>query len=313
MDMRNSGYDGRTMVYAFYADSRGFVLEAPDYVAFPTTAKQLHFLVIKGFLPMPGITKNEIWDKSKADLFFKGIASFQAAWLVTQVNARGVQHLPVTLLELSTVALIICSRATFFFWFWKPLDVNTPTKLKLEATIAEVLIKAGEKAGTPYEDTPLDFIEPRTYTSSQLPLGQFWGEQKRPLPRLPNDRGSIIISLAIPTSAFSLLHLIGWNFNFPTTEEQLLWRWTCISMVVVLGIGCFDEAGSIILEGYTTTGLTNLVRYKLRWPTNLLFLIPGFLYMSSRLIVIIEVIISLRLLPAGCFEVVQWSELLPHL
>jgi len=52
--------------------------------------------------------------------------------------------------------------------------------------------------------------------------------------------------------------------------------------------------------------------YKLRWPTNLLFLIPGFLYMSSRLIVIVEVVISLRLLPSGCFEVVDWTQVLPH-
>lgn len=83
-------------------------------------------------------------------------------------------------------------------------------------------------------------------------------------------------------------------------------------MGIVLGIGCFVEAGSIIFDGYTTTGLTNLGGYKLKWPTNLLFLIPGFLYISARLIVIVEVVISLRLLPAGYFEVVQWSEIFPH-
>ena len=318
MDMKTSGFGSWTMIHAFYADSGGFVLAAPDYVTFPITAKQLHFLTVKGFLLMPMITKDEIWDKSKADLFAKGIASFQAAWLVTQVIARGIQHLPITLLELSTVALITCSGATFFFWFWKPLNVNTPTILRLDVTIAEILVQAGDKAKNPFEDTPLDFIEPRVYTSSQLPFGRLWSEPRRPLPRLPNDRDSrlhnlpIIISLAIPTSAFSLLHLIGWNFDFPTIQEQMLWRWTCVAMGIVLGIGCFVEAGSIIFDGYTTTGLTNLGGYKLTWPMNLLFIIPGFLYMSARLIVIIEIIISLRLLPAGCFEVVQWSELLPH-
>ena len=92
----------------------------------------------------------------------------------------------------------------------------------------------------------------------------------------------------------------------------MLWRWTCVSIGVVLGVGCFVETGSIIFDGYTTIGLTNLGGYKLKWPMNLLFKIPGILYMSARLIVIIEIIISLRLLPAGCSEVVQWSELLPH-
>ena len=83
-------------------------------------------------------------------------------------------------------------------------------------------------------------------------------------------------------------------------------------MGIILGIGCFVEAISIVVDGYTTTGLTTLNGYKLRWPTNLLFLIPGFLYMSSRLIVIVEVVISLRLLPSGCFEVVDWTQVLPH-
>lgn len=63
---------------------------------------------------MPKITE-EIWDKSKADLFAKVVASFQMAGLVAQVTARGLQHLPITLLEISTVALITCTGATFFF------------------------------------------------------------------------------------------------------------------------------------------------------------------------------------------------------
>lgn len=317
-DMHESGQLDWTMIHAFYADSGGFVLQAPDCVAFPITAKQVHYLVRQGHLPMPTITKEEIWDKSKADMFAKTIASFQAVWLVAQVIARAIQHLPVTLLELSTVALITCTGAALFFWFRKPLNVETPTMLNLEITIAEVLVQAGDKAETPFQDTPLDFVEPNLYTSSQMPMGQFWGVQERPLPRFPNDRDSrlhnlpTIIILAIPTASFSLLHLIAWNFEFPTREEQLMWRWTCISMGIILGIGCFVEAISIVVDGYTTTGLTTLNGYKLRWPTNLLFLIPGFLYMSSRLIVIVEVVISLRLLPSGCFEVVDWTQVLPH-
>lgn len=317
-DMQQLGQQDWTMIHAFYADSGGFMLQTADYVSFPITAKQLHYLVQRGHLQMPKISKEEIWDKSKADMFAKAVASFQAIWLVAQVVARGIQHLPVTLLELSTVALIMCTGATLFFWFFKPLNVDTPTILVLDATIAEVLVQAGDKAEAPFQDTPLDFIEPNLYTSSQLPLARCWGVQERPLPRIPNDRDSrlhsfpIIVSLAVPTSAFSLLHLIGWNFEFPTTQERLLWRWTCISMGTILGTGCFVEAASIVFDGYTTTGLTTLNRYKLRWPTSILFFVPGILYMSARLIVIVEIVISLRLLPAGCFEVVNWSELLPH-
>lgn len=318
-EMQTSGYHDWTMVHAFYADMGGFVLESPDSQPFPITAKQMHYLISRGHLRMPKITKEEIWDKSKADMFAKCVASFQAAWLVAQVISRGIQHLRTSLLELSTVALVTCAGATIYFWLSKPLNVDTPTVISLRTSIAEVITQAGEGVEASWQDTPLDFIEPNIYTSSQLPFGKHLGVKERPLPRLPNDRDSrlhnfhTIVVLAVPTASFSLLHLIGWNFDFPTPLEQLLWRWTCVAMGIILGSGCLIEAISIVAEGYTTSGLTTLNGYKLRWPTNLLFFVPGFLYMSARLIVIGEIVASLRYLPPGCFEVVQWSEIFPHM
>ena len=72
------------------------------------------------------------------------------------------------------------------------------------------------------------------------------------------------------------------------------------------------KAASIVIDGYTTSGLTTLNKYKLRWPTNLLFLIPGTLYVVGRVITIVEIVVSLRLLPAGCFKTVQWTNVIPH-
>ena len=317
-EMKELGQGKWTIVHAFYADSGGFLLHIEDNLAFPVTAKQLHYLVQKGHLAMPQITKREIWDKSKADGFAKTIASFQAGWLVAQVIARGIQHLPVTLVELSTVALLTCTVATAFFWFQKPLGVETPTELHLNVSMTQMLEHVGDVAKAPFRDTPMDFVESHIYTSRQLPLSQYWGVQGRPLPRIPNDRDprlhnfEIILVITIPTAAFSLLHLIAWNFEFPTKTELLLWRWTCVSMSVLLGTYCAIEAASIVAEGYTTTGLTSMNSYKLRWPTNLLFLVSGSLYMCGRVIVLIEIAISLRLLPAGCFETVQWTQLIPH-
>ena len=79
-------------------------------------------------------------------MFAKVVASFQAAWLVAQVVARGIQHLSVTLLELSTIALITCTGAALLFWFNKPLNVETPTTLELEFSVTEILVRAGKSA-----------------------------------------------------------------------------------------------------------------------------------------------------------------------
>lgn len=118
-EMKALRYESWSMVHAFYADSGGFVLQARDSTPFPITAKQIQYLVVSKYMPLPAISRAEIWDKSKADRFAKYIACLQAGWLVLQVVARAVQHLPITLLELSTVALISCTAATFFFWFCK--------------------------------------------------------------------------------------------------------------------------------------------------------------------------------------------------
>ena len=318
-DMHNSGYSEWTTVHGFYADMGGFMLQSPDYIEFPVNAKQVHFLVSKGYMSMPAITRREIWDKSKADKFAKAFACLQALWLVAEVVMRGFQRLAVAPLELSTVALVTCTGAAVFFWSSKPLNVETPTVVYSDVPLSKILMSAGEGAQTPFKDTPLDFIEPNLYTSSQFPFNKYWGVQERPLPRLPNDRDShlhnlkLVLSLALPTAAFSLLHLIAWNFEFPTEAERHLWRWTCVSMGVVLGGGCLVEAGSIIFSNYTSTGLTTLRSYKLRWPHNMMFFIPGFMYFSSRLIVIVEIVISLRSLPDGCYKTVQWWQAVPHL
>ena len=318
-DMKELGHDDWTMIHAFYADSGGFLLDTPDYPAFPITAKQLLYLTRAGYTSLPPITKREIWDKSKADKFAKVLATLQTGWFVVQVTTRGIQGLPISLLELTTLSLITCSAATFHFWFHKPLNVEIPTRISVKATISRILVEAGHDAETPFRDTPLDFAEPLVYTSSQLPFHKYWGVQERPLPRIPNDRDShlhdlfTVIIVAIPTAAFGTFHLIAWNFVFPSAFEQAMWRWTCVSMGVVLGLGCFAEAGSIIWNGYTTTGLTNLNGYKLKWPWNILFFIPGFLYVSARIIVLVEVVLSLRALPAGCYQVVNWLQLVPHI
>ena len=44
-----------------------------------------------------------------------------------------------------------------------------------------------------------------------------------------------------------------------------------------------------------------------------MFFIPGFLYVSSRIMVIVEVALTLRALPQACYETVQWTELFPHI
>ena len=136
-EMKALGYEGWSMVHAFYADSGGFVLQARDSYPFPVTAKQIQYLITSKYMDVPAITRAEIWDKSKADRFAKYVACLQAGWLVLQVAARAVQHLPITLLELSTVVLISCTAVTFFFWFCMTLSLLPTSAVRTDYSTRE--------------------------------------------------------------------------------------------------------------------------------------------------------------------------------
>ena len=317
-EMKDIGVEGWSCVHAFYADSGGLVVQLRCGAMFPVTAKQTAYLVKRGIIGIPTITKDEIWDKSKADLFAKVIAALQSAWFVVQIIARAMSRLPVTLLELSTITLMCCTAMTLFFWFHKPLNIETPTMIKCDTTVREILASADETAKIPWHETPLDFVESLDYTSSKMPFSAWWGEQERPLPRIPNDRDSllhswkIVLAISVPTAAFGTFQLIPWNFAFPTRIEQMIWRYTTLGNGVVLGVGCALEAAAIVASNYTIAGLHTYRDYKLRRPWNLFFFIPGAMYFGARIVVIVEVIIGLRALSPGCFDTVQWTSIFPH-
>lgn len=66
------------------------------------TARGVALLAQCGHLP--DIPEAEIKDKSKANNLAKALVVLQALWMLMQVIARLIAHLPVTLLEVNTVA-----------------------------------------------------------------------------------------------------------------------------------------------------------------------------------------------------------------
>ena len=164
-DMASLGHKHWTVAHGFYADSGGFVLESPGFPHFPVSARQVWYLVDESYIKVPDLTKKEIFDKSKADLFTKTVACLQAGWFLTQCLARIIQRLSLTPLELATGAILLCTSTTYFFWLRKPLNVQTPTVIVTSYSLSEILLRAGEAAEKPYWNTPLDFAEPRAYVA----------------------------------------------------------------------------------------------------------------------------------------------------
>jgi hypothetical protein len=68
--------------------------------------------------------KEQIDNFSKADIFAKLFACVQSIWLVVQSIARVSVGLPITQLELATIALVFCALLMYALWWNKPFGVE---------------------------------------------------------------------------------------------------------------------------------------------------------------------------------------------
>lgn len=77
----------------------------------------------------PKITEGEIKRRSKGDMLSKGLVVLQTTWFILQCIARWAEHLPVTELEIVTLAFAILNIVTYALWWNKPLNVECPAVL----------------------------------------------------------------------------------------------------------------------------------------------------------------------------------------
>lgn len=337
---REAGFSKWTHRHGFYANMGGFHLEHPTGPSFPINAKQLLYLIQKEYITYPEVSEKEVWDKSKADGFQKLLTCVQTGWFIIQVVGRAVQHLPVTTLELSTLSFVVCNVAMYIQWANKPLDVESPTIIKIDIGIEKILIEAGDDARKPYRQTPLDFIDdqsPSWLTEVQPYLRFRRGPSERPLPRFTNDRFPVIgagpdaIILFIVNLIYCAIHFIGWNFSFPSVLEQTLWRASCITITgcALIFWACetyqdghrlgrwrrwyanlFPESARVATMNSAEKGEREVLFIPL-WEVILMTPI-SVIYTVGRVYIVIEIFLSQRSLPNRAFDTVQWTNFIPH-
>ncbi|KAG1817836.1 hypothetical protein EV424DRAFT_1324170 [Suillus variegatus] len=115
-----------TTTHGFFAWMGGFMLYFNDKPRATLTPDELLHFVHEGFVEMPIIVEADIEDRSKGDALSKGIAILQLAWFALQLVARHIQNLPITLLELDTLAVAALTGIAYGFWWKKPKGVGHP-------------------------------------------------------------------------------------------------------------------------------------------------------------------------------------------
>jgi hypothetical protein len=242
----------------------------------PTYVKpgQLVNALKSGSLDWPTIHDADIDDRSKADWIVKCIALMQIIWFVAQILGRAIQKLPVTTLELFTLGIVVCTIIAYAAWWDKPFDIRTPTVIDVNATVLASMTKR-------------DRIE--LFVGPHFPLN----------PKL-DWRILHYLSIILIFLAFGAVHLLGWNFYFPTAAEQWLWR--------VASLGCI----SIPIVSLATV---TLMLWRSKWDLESWERLLGIsqspmmvIYVLCRLYMFVDMFVGLRDVPIGVYKTPQWPQ-----
>ena len=295
-EMHNLGLGWWELVHGFYADMGGVTvrlnstprfqasrtgttLEIKEGIRYVIRSKDLHTLVAERIVRLPEISKRSIQERSKTDVFARCITALQVLWFATEKFARLAAHLPIALLELSTLAFIACSVMIGFFWWHKPLDVRTATVFTIPP----------EKEVDFFRIYPqLDFAPNEQDLAEKVAPREFWTDLN--VKQKYKAKHALWIG-----SVFNGIHIAAWNAMFPTAVERTMWR------------ACSIGAWGSLLVFYAALFLRNDV---MRLVIAIGILAP--LYTTARLYLVVEALIELRCLPATVYSDVPWRQFLPH-
>jgi len=299
-----------------------------------------------GEFNFPKITEREIQDKSKGDALSKGLVIVQTGWFVMQCIARGVEGLPITELELVTLAFAILNFVTYWLWWNKPLSVDcaAPVYKKPSSDRGSRDTGGGEGEGEGKHEGEGDGIggggdeseadragvvlflkiwrgmmQPlRPFVEMGLGKGEYIAAEKRVCTyyagELNDDEESrIYLAVAVVATIFGALHCIAWSFSFPSPAEQILWRVSSVAItcVPVLNWLAYHHLDSV------EKAFSDLPDCLSR-PLSFIFLIlisalSPLVYVPARVLLLVLPFLSLRSLPAEAYQTIHWTTFIPHI
>ncbi|KAJ5679719.1 hypothetical protein N7462_007963 [Penicillium macrosclerotiorum] len=123
-----------TMAHGFCIHMDGFRLRTKDHWFYNIGSKNVAPLIEAGLIQPSDLSKDEIKDRAKADALAKFITVLQSLWTLVNILARAAYKLPISPLEISTIAYVVCAACTYGLWWSKPRDMETPITINLAYT-----------------------------------------------------------------------------------------------------------------------------------------------------------------------------------
>lgn len=336
-------YPWWTKTHGFYAEMGGFRVKvdssAGDSQQYIFRVKELAWLKDNNIVDLPETTSRELSDRSKADWVAKSIAFAQSVWFMFQVLARVSHGLPITTLELATVAFISCTALMYFFWWDKPMDLETFTTVAVpELKTAQLCRLANatcfdvDKKSHWYRPPPKEghdygwdwfwFEKPMRLQSlsvinkgDQVPLElraavrNNFSAQARVvdwyMPAVNESHSSewgmlSHLTVFLIGATFNGIHCAAWFFTFPTHIEALLWRLAVCTMLAVITLWV---PGSALIAWLDDRSRLKSMPY---W-------LATFCYFLARMYLLVEVLVGMRALEPKVYKTVDWTKYWPHI
>jgi hypothetical protein len=257
---------------------------------------------------IPCTTEGDLKDRGKSDGIAKAIVLLQTLWFVAQCIARGFQHLPLTELEIVTLAYAMMNSFIYFFWWDKPRDVGSPIRIYEKVTTS---YPPAEEWGSGFDgifNRVSDYIlgnqDRYVLLSEQRTVPTFWSCMNS------SDSESAVFGVTFLTSilgmAFGAIHFIAWLHAFPSRAEFILWRVSCLALVVVPLL-------SAIICGLVAANVNRTLLTVIAGPALALLLLSAWLYIVARVATLVIAFTALRSLPSDALLVVDWTTFIPHI
>ncbi|KAK3353730.1 hypothetical protein B0T25DRAFT_456667 [Lasiosphaeria hispida] len=173
---------------------------------------------------LPSISNSQLEEKGNGDSIKTILAVFQLLWFSAELLFRVINGLSVTPLEISTLAFSACSIVTYIACWYKPQSVSKHVYIDADSLPTEEHIMEIAKRG------PMAFFFERGVLWIGGDSAYFRENNKGKLKGTLKD---LIIIATITSMLFSGIHLLAWNFPFPTVQEQ--WTWRIVCLVLSLG------------------------------------------------------------------------------
>jgi hypothetical protein len=208
------------MTHGFFAWMGGFMLYVDGKPRAALTTDELLRFVRMGSVDMPVISEAEIQDRSKGDGLSKGIALVQLVWFVIQLIARYVQNLPITLIEIDTLAIAALTCVAYGLWWKKPKDVGCPYIVHWKAQNRPSTLTYDKEI---FHDLVGGYLDRLIYPfTSLMGIGASVSSHAVRFRRVPslggynNDLYATNVRLigCFSGMVFGTIHCLGWNYLF---------------------------------------------------------------------------------------------------